>query len=424
MSKPPIRDRHHVLVVGGGFGGLQCIKSLKSANVQITLIDQRNHHLFQPLLYQAATTILAPSEIAWPLRHLFRDRPDVTTIMAQVTGVETSARRVNLASGESVAYDTLVLATGARHSYFGNDVWETHAPGLKTLEDATAIRRKILSAFEIAENSDDPDVQRAHMTFAVIGAGPTGVELAGIIAELAHRILPQDFRKIDTKNARVLLIEAGPKILSAYPDVLSAYAKAAVTDLGVEIMLGQPVTRCHTDGIEVGKGSIPCKTIIWAAGVQASAAANWIGVDCDSVGRALVNPDLTAPEHSNVFVIGDTAAVTDKSGDPVPGIAPAAKQMGGYVARVIQQRLAGAAPPAPFRYRHAGSLATLGRRAAIADFGGFKMKGPIAWWVWGIAHIFFLIGARSRIAVAWSWLWSFLTGQSSARIITVTPKDD
>lgn len=423
MNKPPICDRHHVVVVGGGFGGLQCIKSLKSANVRITLIDQRNHHLFQPLLYQAATTILAPSEIAWPLRQVFRDRPDVTTIMAQVEGVDTSACRVQLAGGESVAYDTLVLATGARHSYFGNDAWEAHAPGLKTLEDATSIRRKILSAFEIAEKSDDPEVQRAHMTFAIIGAGPTGVELAGIIAELAHRILPREFRKIDTRSARVLLIEAGPKLLSAYPDSLSAYAKAAVSRLGVEIILGQPVTRCHADGIDMGDKSIPCKTIIWAAGVQASAAAGWIGMDCDRVGRALVNADLTAPEHSNIFVIGDTAAVTDKSGGPVPGIAPAAKQMGGYVATVIRHRLAGSGSSVPFRYRHAGSLATLGRRAAIADFGRFKLKGSIAWWVWGIAHIFFLIGARSRFAVAWSWLWSFITGQNSARIITFSKND-
>lgn len=423
MTSLPMCDRHHVVVVGGGFGGLQCIKSLKSANVRITLIDQRNHHLFQPLLYQAATTILAPSEIAWPLRQVFRDRPDVTTIMAQVEGVDTSACRVQLADGESVAYDTLVLATGARHSYFGNDAWETYAPGLKTLEDATAIRRKILSAFEIAEKSDDPDVQRAHMTFAIIGAGPTGVELAGIIAELAHRILPREFRNIDTRNARVLLIEAGPKLLSAYPDSLSAYAEEAVSRLGVEIILGRPVTRCHADGIDMGDKNIPCQTIIWAAGVQASAAAQWIGMDCDRVGRALVNPDLTAPEHRNIFVIGDTAAVTDNSGGPVPGIAPAAKQMGEYVATVMRRRLAGSASTVPFRYRHAGSLATLGRRAAIADFGRFKLKGAVAWWVWGIAHIFFLIGARSRIAVAWSWLWSFITGQNSARIITFSKND-
>ncbi len=422
VNNPPKNNRHHVVVVGGGFAGVQCVKSLKSANVRITLIDQRNHHLFQPLLYQAATTILAPSEIAWPLRQLFRDNPDVTTIMAQVTGVETGVCRVHLADGQSVTYDTLVLATGARHSYFGNDAWETHAPGLKTLEDATAIRRKILTAFETAEKSEDPEVQRAHMTFAIIGAGPTGVELAGIIAELAHRILPREFRNIDTRKARVLLIEAGPKLLAAYPESLSTYAKAAVSRLGVEVLLGQPVTACHEDGIDMGETSISCKTIIWAAGVQASAAAEWIGMDCDRAGRALVNPDLTAHEHDNVFVIGDTAATSDKSGNLVPGIAPAAKQMGAYVAKVIRQRLAGTAPPVPFVYRHAGSLATLGRREAIADFGRLKMKGPIAWWVWGIAHIFFLIGARSRIAVAWSWLWSYLTGQNSARIITVADK--
>lgn len=423
MNTPPRDDRHHVVVVGGGFGGLQCIKSLKAANVRITLIDQRNHHLFQPLLYQAATTILAPSEIAWPLRQIFRDRPDVTTIMGQVTEVAADASCVHLADGNTVAYDTLVLATGARHSYFGNDAWEAHAPGLKTLEDATAIRRKVLSAFEIAEKSDDPDVQQAHMTFAIVGAGPTGVELAGIIADLAHRILPREFRRIDTIKARVLLIEAGPGILSAYPDSLSAYAKTAVSRLGVETILGQAVTGCHADGIEMGEQNIPCKTIIWAAGVQASAAADWVDAPSDRVGRALVNPDLSTSGHRNIFVIGDTAAVIDKSGNPVPGIAPAAKQMGHYVATVMRRRLADEAPPPPFKYRHAGSLATLGRRAAIADFGKVRLKGSVAWWVWGIAHIFFLIGARSRISVAWSWFWSYLTGQNTARIITLTEND-
>ncbi|MEP3278473.1 MAG: NAD(P)/FAD-dependent oxidoreductase [Stappiaceae bacterium] len=415
-------ERHHVVVVGGGFGGLQCIKSLKSADVRITLIDQRNHHLFQPLLYQAATTILAPSEIAWPLRHVFRDRPDVTTLMAEVTGVEADRNRVCLAGGTSIDYDTLVLATGARHSYFGNDGWEEHAPGLKTLEDATAIRRKILSAFEVAEKSDDPAIQKAHLTFAVIGAGPTGVELAGIIAELAYRILPREFRRVDTKSARVLLIEAGPKVLSAYPDKLSSYAKASLDRLGVEVLSGEPVTACHADAVVVGAQTIPCMTTIWAAGVQASAAAKWIGTECDRAGRAMVKPDLTATGHPNVFLIGDTAAVNDNKGVAVPGIAPAAKQMGKYTARVIRHRLAGTKPPAPFAYFHSGSLATLGRRAAIADFGKLKLTGPIAWWVWGVAHIFFLIGTKSRISVAWSWLWSYMTGHNSARLIT-NPED-
>lgn len=413
-------NRPHVVVVGGGFGGLQCIKSLKKSGARITLIDQRNHHLFQPLLYQAATTILAPSDIAWPLRHLFRDRTDVTTVMAQVAGIETSAKQVRLQDDTRVPYDTLVLATGARHSYFGNDAWEAHAPGLKTLEDATTIRRRILTAFEAAERAKTPEEEQANLTFAVIGAGPTGVELAGIIAELAHRILPQEFRNVDTRSARVMLIEAGPKVLSAFPDSLSTYTKGVLARLGVEVLLGEAVTACHGDTVEIGSTRIPCKTIIWAAGVQASGAAQWIGAAQDRAGRALVAPDLSAPDQPDIFLIGDTASVVDKAGAPVPGIAPAAKQMGAYVARVITHRLSGKSPPAPFAYRHLGNMATLGRHAAIADFGRFRLKGRLAWWVWGVAHIFFLIGTRSRFAVAWSWFWSFVTGQNSARIITVS----
>lgn len=411
-------DRHHVVVVGGGFGGIQCIKSLKRANVRITLVDQRNHHLFQPLLYQVATTILAPSEIAWPLRQVFRHRKDVTTLMARVSGVTPDAKQVALDDGSTIDYDTLVLATGAQHSYFGNSGWEEHAPGLKTLEDATTIRRGILSAFEAAEKSDDPEAQKAHLTFAVIGAGPTGVELAGIIAELAHRILPSEFRNIDTRAARILLIEAGAQVLPAFAPKLSEYAAKSLSGLGVEVLLGDAVTACNDGSIETGGVVIPCRTIIWAAGVQASGAANWIGTQSDRAGRAIVDPDLSAPNHSDVFIIGDTAAVQDSTGKPVPGIAPAAKQMGNYVGRVIGQRLSGSHAPPPFVYRHSGSLATLGRRAAIADFGRVQLKGPFAWWVWGIAHIFFLIGTRSRVVVAWSWMWSFLTGQNAARIIT------
>ena len=412
------REKHHVVVVGGGFGGLQCIKSLKSSNTRITLIDQRNHHLFQPLLYQVATTILAPSEIAWPLRQIFRKRDDVTTLMAKVTDVEADLKHVHLDDGTIITFDTLVLATGARHSYFGNNAWEEHAPGLKTLEDATTIRRKILSAFEAAEKSQDPEMQKSNLTFAVIGAGPTGVELAGIIAELSYRILPKEFRRIDTKKSRVLLIEAGPKVLPAYPEKLSNYARDSLAGLGVEMLLGEPVTACKADTVEIGQTRIPCNTIIWAAGVQASAAAKWIGIESDRVGRALVEPDLSAPGYPDIFLIGDTVAVLDSNGDGVPGIAPAAKQMGGYVAKVIHRRLKNTAFPGPFSYRHAGSLATLGRRTAIADFGKFTLKGPFAWWVWGVAHIFFLIGTRSRISVSLSWVWSYLSGQNSARIIT------
>ena len=409
---------HHVVVVGGGFAGLACIRGLRGAKVKITLIDQRNHHLFQPLLYQVATTILPTSEIAWPLRRLFKERPEVTTLMATVSGVDRHSKEIVFADGSRMSFDTLILATGARHSYFGRDEWEAHAPGLKTLEDATTIRRRLLSAFERAEWCDDPKERDACLNFAVIGAGPTGVELAGIIAELARRVLPPEFRRIDTAKARVLLIEAGPRVLPAFPEKLARYAERALVRLGVEIMTGRPVTACDGGSVVVGDERIAAKTTIWAAGVMASKAAQWLGAEADRAGRVIVAPDLSAPGHPDIFVVGDTAAVTDATGKPVPGIAPAAKQQGAYVARVIRQRLAGEPSIAPFRYRHAGNLATVGRSAAVVDFGRLQLTGALAWWFWGLAHIYFLIGTRSRLAVAYSWLWSYLTGQKSARLIT------
>ena len=412
---------HHVVVIGGGFGGLQAVNGLAGAGVRITLIDQRNHHLFQPLLYQAATTILPVSEIAWPLRGLLKKRKDVTTLLARVVGVDKQARQVLLEDGGSVVYDTLVLATGARHSYFGNDDWEPYAPGLKTLEDATNIRRRVLSAFETAESTSDEAERRAEMTFAVIGAGPTGVELVGVIAELAHRILPSEFRNIDTRQSRVLLIEAGPEVLSAFPDKLSAYARKALEKLEVEVLTGHPVTSCDGEGVVVNDTRIPARTIIWAAGVQASGAAQWLDAQSDRAGRVVVEPDLSVKGHPEVFVIGDTAAIQTVHGKPVPGIAPAAKQMGNYVAKVIRARNKSRPVPGPFHYHHKGSLATIGRSAAVVDFGNYALKGTPAWWFWGFAHIYFLIGTRSRVTVAWSWLWSYLTGQNSARLIT-TPE--
>ncbi len=410
---------HHVVVVGGGFAGIQCIKSLKHKSAKITLIDQQNHHLFQPLLYQVATTILPPSEIAWPLRQLFRDRKDVTTLMAKVTDVDKDKKLVTLDSGATVAYDTLVLATGARHSYFGNRHWEPSAPGLKTLDEALEIRRRILSAFENAEKAQTEEERKAYLTFAIVGAGPTGVELAGIVAELKQRILPKEFRHIDTREARVMLIEAGPKILPNLPDKLIKYAHRSLEKLGVEIHIGQRVTGCADDCVSVNGDSIPCKTIIWAAGVQASDAAIWLDADKDGSGRVLVEDDLTVPKHPEIFVVGDTASVKDAKGTNVPGIAPAAKQMGKYVAKYIATRLtSNTQPPQPFKYWHMGNLATLGRSTAVAAFGKFRVRGAFAWWLWGVAHIYFLIGARSRIAVAWNWSWSFITGQNSARLIT------
>ncbi|MBL4919376.1 NAD(P)/FAD-dependent oxidoreductase [Szabonella alba] len=409
---------HHVVVIGAGFGGLQTVRGLKGSGARITLIDQRNHHLFQPLLYQVATTILATSEIAWPIRSLFRDRQDVTTLLARVDGVDTAAQLVRLGAGSIVSYDTLVIATGARHAYFGHDAWEAVAPGLKTLEDATTIRRRLLLAFERAEREPDAEARRALLTFGVIGAGPTGVELAGIIAELAKRTLWPEFRNIDTREARILLIEAGPRVLAAFPEELSAYAARALEQSGVELLLGTPVSDCAPDGLTIGETFIPCRTAVWAAGVAASPASTWLGVEGDRAGRVPVKPDLSVAGHPEIFVIGDTASVKASDGTLVPGIAPAAKQQGTYVARTIRNRLFGRPPSGPFRYRHQGNLATIGKNAAVVHMGRLKLRGRLAWWVWGVAHIFFLIGTRSRTAVAWSWLWTYLTGQHSARLIT------
>lgn len=409
--------KHRVVVIGAGFAGLQLVQDLDGAGCEITLIDQRNHHLFQPLLYQVATTLLATSEIAWPIRRILRRRRDVTTLLATVTGIDRAAREVLLGDGGRVPFDTLVVATGARHAYFGHDDWEADAPGLKTLEDATTIRRRLLLAFERAELARDPAERAAQLTFAVIGAGPTGVELAGIIAELAHRILPGEFRRIDTRKARILLIEAGPRILPAFIPSLSAYAARALERRGVEVRTGVPVTDVGREGIVLGDQPLPARTVIWAAGVQASPAAAWLGAKADRAGRVIVSDRLALPDDPQIFVLGDTAHV-ENDGQPVPGVAPAAKQQGKHAARQIRARLQGKPPSGPFRYRHMGNLATIGRNAAVIDFGRFQMKGRLAWWVWGLAHIYFLIGARSRLMVSLSWLWSFLSGQNSARLIT------
>ncbi|MBB3285964.1 MULTISPECIES: NAD(P)/FAD-dependent oxidoreductase [Rhizobium] len=409
---------HHVVVVGGGFGGVQCVNDLKGAPVRVTMIDRRNHHLFQPLLYQVATTLLATSEIAWPIRNFFRDRPEVTTLLAEVVGVDSETRQVFLKNGQKIGYDTLVLATGATHAYFGHDEWEPVAPGLKTLEDATTIRRRVLLAFEQAEMETDPTVRESLLTFVIVGAGPTGVELAGIISELARTTLPREFRNIDTRKAKIILVEAGPRVLPAFAEDLSDYARKELEELGVEIRFGKPVTLCSAEGVMIGDAFVPCRTIVWAAGVQASPAAKWLDIPADRAGRAVVDKELRAPGKQDIFIIGDTASVLRDDGSPVPGIAPAAKQQGAYVAKVIKAKLAGQPAPGPFHYRHQGSLATIGKSAAIIDFGWIKLKGWLAWWVWGLAHIYFLIGVRWRIAVAWSWLWIYISRQHSARLIT------
>jgi NADH:quinone reductase (non-electrogenic) len=419
MTTEPARSPkpHRVVIVGAGFGGLETTHRLDGAPVIITLIDRRNHHLFQPLLYQVATASLATSEIAWPIRYLLRARREVTTLFATVTGVDPQAKRVLLEDGDTVAYDTLVLATGARHAYFGHDEWEPFAPGLKTLEDATTLRRRILVAFERAERETDPERRAALLTFVIIGAGPTGVELAGTIAELARDTLPPDFRNIDTHNARVVLIEAGPRVLAGFPDDLSAYAQRSLKSLGVEVVLNKAVTECSAEGVMYGGNSLKSKTLIWAAGVRASRAAEWLGAPSDRAGRLEVLPDLTIPGHPDIFAIGDTVVVAGPDGKPVPGIAPAAKQQGRYVAESIKARLRGDTP-GPFSYKHSGSLAQIGKRKAVIDFGRIKLRGAVAWWIWGIAHIYFLIGLRNRLSVALSWLWIHARDQRAARLIT------
>jgi NADH dehydrogenase len=415
QSRP--QKPHRVVIVGAGFGGLETAHRLAGAPVSITLVDRRNHHLFQPLLYQVATASLATSEIAWPIRYLLRDRPEVTTLFATVSGVDADGHRVLLDDGDVLPYDTLVLATGARHAYFGHDEWEPFAPGLKTLEDATTLRRRILVAFERAERETDPQRRAALLTFVIVGAGPTGVELAGTIAELAQDTLRPDFRNIDTQKARVVLIEAGPRVLAGFADDLSAYAQRALESIGVEVVLGQAVTECSADGVVYGDHSLQAKTLIWAAGVRASPAAEWLGAASDRAGRLQVQPDLTVPGHPDIFAIGDTVVIADPDGKPVPGIAPAAKQQGRYVADCIKKRLRGETS-APFRYQHAGSLAQIGKRKAVIDFGSIKLRGTIAWWIWGIAHIYFLIGLRNRLSVAMSWLWIHARDQRAARLIT------
>ena len=409
---------HHVVIVGAGFGGLTAAQKLSGAPVRITIIDQRNHHLFQPLLYQVGTAALATSEIAWPIRFLMRKRGEVTTLLGEVTGVDPQSCCVTLLDGGTVAFDTLVLATGARHAYFGHDAWELFAPGLKTLEDATSIRRRVLLSLERAERESDPARRAALLTFVIVGGGPTGVELAGAIVELVYQNLRGEFRRFDTRQARVLLIEAGPRLLPAFAPDLSAYARQALAGLGVEVRLGSPVTDCNSGGVGIGDQFIEADVVLWAAGVRASPAAAWLDAPADSAGRVKVEPDLTVPGHPQIFVIGDTATVNVWNGKPAPGIAPAAKQQGAHVARTIRQRLAGNSQPRPFRYRHAGDLATIGKRSAVIDFGWCKLKGWVAWWVWGLAHIYFLIGLRNRFSVALSWLWIYLTGSRSACLIT------
>ena len=405
-----------VVIVGAGFGGLTAAKALRGAPLGVTLIDRHNYHLFQPLLYQVATAALSPADIAAPIRGILRGAENCAVMLAKVTGIDPVTRSVMTDRGD-VPYDYLILATGARHAYFGHNEWEAAAPGLKKIDDATELRRRILIAFERAETEADMDERTRLLTFVIVGGGATGVEMAGAIAELAKNALATDFKNIDPRDARIVLVEAGPRILPVFDPSLSDYAKGALESLGAEVMLGKAVTACDETGVALGDERIESRTVIWAAGVRASSAGKWLDVETDRAGRVLVNPDLSVPAWPDIFVLGDTALVKDESGKPLPGVATVAQQQGRYVAKLLKYRTRGKDLP-PFRYKDPGILATIGRNRAIAQIGRWKFTGFPAWVLWSFVHIYGLIGFRSRFVVALSWLWSYLTYERGGRLIT------
>ena len=409
--------RPRVVIIGAGFGGISAAKALKKSPVDITVVDRRNYHLFQPLLYQVATADLSPADVAWPIRGIFSRQDNVQVALNEVHNIDL-ANKVVIGENSEFPYDYLIVATGARHSYFGNDQWEPFAPGLKRIVDATEIRRRILMAFERAELSKSAEEQEKELTFVVVGGGPTGVEMSGAIAELAKFALASDFRRIKNHKPRVILVESGDRILKAFPESLSIKGARSLEKLGVEVRLGGPVIDIDGDGVTLEDERIQASNVIWGAGVAVQNMSKWLDVETDRSGRVEVEPDLSLPNHKNVFVIGDAVKVAWKDGLDVPGIAPAAKQAGTYVGKLIADSHAGRKRPAPFKYSHKGNLATIGRHAAVIDFGWLKMSGIVAWFLWGIAHIFFLIGVRKRIIVALNWAWSYISFSRGARLVT------
>ena len=406
----------HIVIVGAGFGGLRAARALKHADVRITVIDRRNYHLFQPLLYEVATAGLSPNDIAYPIRAVLRRQKNSRVFLAEVVAIDTKRRKVVLQDGE-VEYDYLILATGAGHSYFGHPEWETYAPGLKSIEDALEIRRRILLAFEMAERETDEERRRALLTFVIIGGGPTGVELAGAIAEIAYTVMVQDFRSIRPQDARIILVEAGTRILPFMPESLSLKAEGALKRLGVEIVKDSPVTSVHQGRVMAGTQTIHAGTVLWAAGVEPSPLARSLGVPLDDVGRVPVNPDLSIPGHPELFVIGDLAAFVDETGKLLPGLAAVAVQQGRHVARNIL-RMCNGLPSEPFHYVDLGTMATIGRAAAVVNFNWIMLSGFLAWVIWIFVHILLLIGFRNRFVVLFDWAWSYLSFQRSARLIT------
>ncbi len=412
-------DGPRVVIVGGGFGGLEAAKRLCRASVDVTLVDRTNHHLFQPLLYQVATAGLSPAQIAAPIRSVLRKCSRTQVVMAEVVGVDLKRRTVLLDGGGTIPFDYLILSTGAQHSYFGHDEWQVHAPGLKTVEDATGIRRRILCAFELAERSSNPEEKEALMTFAIVGAGPTGVELAGSLAELARRALTRDFRRIDPARARIVLLEAGDRVLASFPPHLSSRAKRDLERLGVEVRLGTLVASINAQGVSTAAGEhLAARTVLWAAGVEASPAARWLGVQPDPAGRVPVSPSLEPEGLRDIFVIGDTARVGEAHGGPLPGVAPVAIQQASHAVRTILARTSGRRDPPPFRYVDKGNLATIGRASAVLAVGRLQMGGVIAWILWLTIHIMWLVGFRNRTLVLVEWAWAYLTYERGARLIT------
>ncbi|HXH82321.1 MAG TPA: NAD(P)/FAD-dependent oxidoreductase [Candidatus Tectomicrobia bacterium] len=414
-------SRPRVYIVGGGFAGLAAARALAGAPVDVTVVDRRNHHVFQPLLYQVATAALSPADISAPIRSVLRGQANCQVVLAEVTRVDTAARRL-FGAGGSVPYDYLVLCAGATHAYFGHDDWAAMAPGLKTLEDATELRRRILLAFESAEYEGSEEARRAALTFGIVGGGPTGVELAGAIKEIAGQTLPEDYRYIDTRTTRVIVFEAGPRLLAAFPPALGARAQRDLERMGVEVRLNSPVTGMTRQGVYLGHEFIPVRNVFWAAGVKASPLGRSLGVPLDRAGRVIVGPDLTIPGHPEVFVAGDmAAAISADTGKPVPGVAQAGLQMGRYAGETIAREVQGRGDPGnrpPFVYRDKGSLAVIGRARAVAHIGRFQSGGFLAWLVWAGVHIAFLVGFRNRLQVLLSWFWNWLLDARDARLIT------
>jgi NADH dehydrogenase/putative oxidoreductase len=415
-TSPIADDAPHIVIVGAGFGGMSCAAGLRHERARVTLIDRHNYHLFQPLLYQVATGALSPADIAAPIRGAFRDDAAVRVLCGTVTAVDTANRHV-VVDGRNVAYDALVLATGATHGYFGHEEWAAYAPGLKSVQDATSIRSRILDAFEQAEAADDPAARQRLLTFLICGAGPTGVELAGAIAELSRNGMTKDFRNFDPASARILLVQAGPRVLPSFDERISAFARSSLEALGVEVRVNSRVEIIDDAGVAVNGERITAGTVLWAAGVVASPAAQWLGAEADRAGRVQVGADLSVPGFPDIFAIGDTSLALAWEGQPAPGLAPAAKQEGAYVAAVLHARLHNRRAPPPFRYKHQGSLATIGRKSAVADFGRLKLTGAVAWWLWGAVHVLFLLGVRNRVAVMLGWAWSYFTFDIGVRLI-------